>query len=82
MVENLLNLPEHARLLLTSRFLDSMDEQFSQFQQLEIKADKEDIELYVDSQIKKNRNLRRMVQKYHAMRGEIKDKIVKSAEGM
>jgi hypothetical protein len=82
LVENLLNLPEHARLLLTSRFLDSMDEQFSQFQQLEIKADKEDIELYVDSQIKKNRNLRRMVQKYHAMRGEIKDKIVKSAEGM
>jgi len=82
LVENLLELPEHARLMLTSRFLDSMDEEFSQFQQLEIKANKEDIELYVDSQIKRNRNLRKMVQKYHTMRGEIKDQIVKSAKGM
>jgi hypothetical protein len=82
LVEDLLKLPEHARLMLTSRFLDSMDEEFSEFQQLEIKANKEDIELYVDSQIKRNRNLRRMVQKHHTMRGEIKDQVVKSAKGM
>ncbi len=82
LVETLLKVPSHVRVMLTSRFLDSMDEDFNQFRQLEIKANREDIELFIDSQVKKNRNLRKMIQKHQAMRDEIKAKVVESAQGM
>lgn len=50
-------------LMITSRYLDSIDEELNDFERLEIKANKADLELFIDHNIEKNKNLRRIVEK-------------------
>lgn len=68
--------------MVTSRLLESIQEELEDFEQLEIKAHKSDIELFVDRQIRKNKNLRRIVQKKPTLREDIKEEVVKTAENV
>ena len=65
-----------------SRFLDSIAEEMEQYDRFEIKANKGDIELFIDRHIKKNRNLRKLVDKSSSLRDDIKISVVRTAEDM
>ena len=67
-------------VLVTSRYLDAIAEELASFERFEIKADRGDIEIYIDYQIKKNRNLREIVQKAPMIRNDIKAAVAKPAE--
>ena len=68
--------------MITSRFLDSIKEELEDFAQLTIKAHRSDIELFIDHQIQKNENLRKVVQRSSTMRADIKQRVIETAEHM
>ncbi|KAF2796045.1 hypothetical protein K505DRAFT_222466, partial [Melanomma pulvis-pyrius CBS 109.77] len=70
------------RVMVTSRYLSSIEEELENFVRFEIKANKMDMELYIDYQVQRNRNLRRMVQRAPRLRQDIKSAVVKTAENM
>lgn len=70
------------QLLMTSRFLESIDYELQGFERLEIKANKADLELFVDQHLRKNKNLQRIVQKSPTMSDDIKNAVVATAEDM
>ena len=82
LMESLRELKPQIHLLVTSRFLDSIEEELHDFQRFEIKANKADLELFIDHHIRKNRNLQRIVQKSPIMSEDIKIAVVKTAEDM
>ncbi|KAI9714422.1 MAG: hypothetical protein M1820_000383 [Bogoriella megaspora] len=82
LVEQLTKFLPKLRLLITSRFLDAIDEELVDFVRFEIRADPADIELYIEYQIKKNRNLRRIIQRAPKLRADIKEGVVKTADSM
>jgi hypothetical protein len=82
LVEKLRGFQPKVHLMITSRFLDSIEEELEGFERLEIKANKADIELFIDQQIMKNKNLRRIAEKSPAMRDDIKEGVVRTAEDM
>ena len=82
LIEQLKRFHDTAHIIITSRYLDSIYEELEEFGQFEIKAHGSDIELYIDRQIRKNRNLRRIVQKNPQMRNDIKKGVVKTADKM
>lgn len=82
LLERLETIQPHVHLLITSRFLDSINEELKSFSRIEIKAHRADIELFIDQQIKKNRNLRRITERSPALRCDIKNTVVKTAEHM
>lgn len=82
LVEKLQSFQPKVRLMITSRYLDSIAEELADFGQFEIKANKADIELFIDYQIRKNRNLRRTVEKSPTLRRDMKIAVVKTAENM
>lgn len=71
-----------AHILITSRNIDAIGDELSAFERIEIRAHEEDLELFIDQQIRKNRNLRKMIQKSPHVRRDIKDTVVKIADGM
>lgn len=70
------------RVLITSRYLDSIAEELESYERCEIKANKKDIELFVEQQIRRNRNLRKTVERSPSLRKDIKHGVVKTAEDM
>jgi hypothetical protein len=82
LVEKLQSFQPKVRLMITSRYLDSIAEELADFARFEIKANKADIELFIDYQIRKNRNLRRIVEKSPTLRRDMKIAVVKTAENM
>lgn len=80
LAEHLQDLDAH--LLFTSRNIDAIGEELSAFDRTEIRAHEEDIELFIDQQIRKNRNLRKMIQKSPRVRQDVKQTVVKIADGM
>ena len=82
LLESLDFLQPKLRILITSRFLDSIAEEMEQYDRFEIKANKGDIELFIDRHIKKNRNLRKLVDKSSSLRDDIKISVVRTAEDM
>ena len=82
LMESLRELEPQIHLLVTSRFLDSIEKELQDFQRFEIKANKADLELFIDHHIRKNRNLQRIVHKSPAMSEDIKIAVVKTAEDM
>lgn len=82
LLEKLDHFQPKLHLLITSRFLDSIAEELSSFERFEIKANKADIELFIDNQIRKNRNLRKHVEKSSTLRDDIKTSVVRTAEDM
>ena len=82
LVERIRELRPNVHLLITSRPSDIIDSELEGFARMDIKADKADLELFIDRHISKNKNLQRVVQKSPAMRGDIKEAVVKTAEQM
>ena len=82
LVQKIRSLGPRMRLLITSRPLDSIDQELEGFARLDIKADKADLELYIDHHITKSRHLQRTVHKSPALLGDIKEAVVKTAEHM
>ena len=82
LMEKLREIRPQVHLLVTSRDLDSMKEELQDFERLEIKANKADLELFIDHHIQKNKNLRKIVLKSPTMRDDIKVAVVKTAEHM
>lgn len=69
-------------LMVTSRFLDSIHEELVGFEQLEIRAHRADIELFIDAQIQKDRNLAASVRRRPELRAEVKKAVLQNAEDM
>ena len=65
-------------LLVTSRFQHSIDEELEDFARLEIKANRTDIELFIDQQIQKNRSLRRVIENKPSLREDMKRGVVQN----
>ena len=82
LVDKLETLGPKLRVLVTSRYLDSIAEELEGYQQFEIKANKADIELFIEHQIRRNRNLRKIVEKSPSLRGDIKKGVFNTAENM
>ena len=82
LVEQLRRLDPKLRLLITSRYLNSIEEELEGYARCEIKASKEDIELFIDNQIRKNRSLRKVVERSPSLRQDIKGAVVKTADDM
>ncbi|MCJ1401500.1 hypothetical protein MMC11_004714 [Xylographa trunciseda] len=82
LVERLQSFEPKLHLMITSRYLDSIAEELEGFSRFEIKANKVDIELFIDHQIRKNRNLRKIIYKSPSLRQDMKVAVVKTAENM
>ncbi len=82
LVERLENLGPKLRVLITSRYLDSIAEELEVYQRFEIRANKADIELFIEHQIRRNRNLRKIVDKSPSLRDDIKRGVFNTAENM
>lgn len=82
LLEKLREIGPRVHLLVTSRDLDSIGEELQDFERLEIKANKADLELFIDHHIQKNKNLRKIVQKSPTIGEDIKVAVVTTAEDM
>ena len=82
LVDKLETLGRNLRVLITSRYLDSIAEELELYQRFEIRANKADIELFIDYQIRRNRNLRKIVEKSPSLRDDIKTGVFNTAENM
>lgn len=81
-IEKLEDLQPNLHLLITSRYLDRIDEELTSFNSYEVKAHGVDIELYLDHQIRKNRNPRKMVERSPTLRDDIARGVVETAKKM
>lgn len=66
-VEQLQEFGNTVHIMMTSRFLKSIQEELEDYEQMEITAHSSDVELLVDRQLRKNRNLRKAIQKSPAL---------------
>lgn len=82
LVDRLEALGRKFRILITSRYLDSIAEELEVFKRFEIRANRADIELFIDYQIRRNRNLRKIVEKSPSLRDDIKKGVFNAAENM
>ena len=80
LLENLRQLQPKLRLLVFSSYLDIIAEFFQPYERFEIKANKAGIELFIDNQIKRNKNLLKLVHRSPTLRNEIKRGVVETAE--
>lgn len=82
LIERLESLGPKLRVLITSRYLDSIAEELETYQRFEIRANKADIELFIEHQIRRNRNLRKIVQRSPSLRDDIKQGVFNTAKNM
>lgn len=82
LVDKLETLGPKLRVQVTSRYVDSIAEELEVYQRFEIKANKADIELFIEHQIRRNRNLRKIVEKSPSLRDDIKKGVFNTAENM
>jgi Cdc6-like AAA superfamily ATPase len=82
LIDELDRLKGKLRLIVTSPYQNSIDEELATFNRVEIKANRADIELFIDHQIKKNRNLRKLLEKSPSLRTDIKSAVVTTAQHM
>lgn len=82
LIEILREIEPRVHLLVTSRDLNSIEEELQDFERQEIKANKADLELFIDHHIQKNKNLRKIVQKSPTISEDIKVAVVTTAEDM
>ena len=82
LTERIKSLQPKVRFLITSRYFAAIDEEFEDFDKFEIKANRADIELFIDYQIRRNRNLTRLVERSPSLRKDIKEAVVKTAENL
>lgn len=82
LMDCLRSLEDHINLLVTSRFLDTINKELEDFARLEIKANKADLEIFINQNIQKNKNLRRVVEKSPPLKEDIRVAVVRIAEDM
>ncbi|KAL3471355.1 hypothetical protein BJX99DRAFT_263375 [Aspergillus californicus] len=73
----------NCHLIVTSRIPDHMDEELGDFKRVEIRANKADIELYIDNEINKDkRRLLKFMTRRPSLRQEIKIAVAMTADKM
>lgn len=82
MIEALQSLTPNVCILILSRPRGDIGEDLKDFKRLEAKANKADIELFIDAQIQKYSNLRRIVERSPSLRGDIEEGVVRTAREM
>lgn len=82
LIERLETLGPKLRVLIMSRYLDSIAEELKVYERFEIRANKADLELFIEHQVRRNRNLRNVVEKSPSMRDDIKQEVYNTAEDM
>lgn len=82
LVEQLQDFENNVHIMITSRFLDSIQEELEDYERMEITAHSSDVELFIDRQLRKNRNLRKAIQKSPALRDDIIDGVLETADNM
>ena len=80
LVKKMEHLGPKLHVLITSR--DMIPEELYQYQRLEIKANRADIELFVEHQIRTNKNLREVINKSPSLSYDIKREVVDRAQNM
>ena len=81
-IQALRSLTPNVCILILSRPRGDIGEDLKDFKKLEVKANKAGIELFIDAQIQKNSNLRRIVERSPSLRGDIKEGVVRTAREM
>lgn len=82
LVENIRGLQLNVNLMVTSRFLDSIERTFKEASILEISADPTDIRTYVEGRISRGGQLSRHVKADAMLAEDIEKSIAESAQGM
>ena len=82
LIETLKGIGPNVSLFFTSRLLEAIGEELEDFQHAEISAHQEDIELYVERQIRDNKHLRKMAQRSPGIVAEIKAAVGRTADKM
>ena len=80
LMDSLRCLGDQVNLLVTSRSLETIQNEVEDFDRPEIKANKADLEISINKHIQKNRNLRRIVGKSPLIEEDIKIAVVRIAE--
>lgn len=81
-LEHLRGLGPQVHLLITSRNYDTIKEELVDFANIEVAAQKDDIDLFIEHQVGKNKKLERLVAKKPAILDEIKTQVADTAQGM
>ena len=82
LVDKLETLGPKLRVLITSRYLDRIANELAVYQRFEMRANKADIELFIEQQIRRNRNLREIVENSPSLRDDIKKGVFDTADNM
>ncbi|KAL9578374.1 MAG: hypothetical protein Q9212_005757 [Teloschistes hypoglaucus] len=82
LIEQLESLGPKLHVLITSRYLESIAKELETYQRFEIRANRADIELFIEYRIRRNRNLRKIVQRSPYLREDIKQGVFNTAENM
>ncbi len=73
---------ENLSLLVTSRLLDDFDEISKGFENIPVRADSCDLDLFIDHEIETRPRLKRFSEQDSTLRGEIKEAVRKACDGM
>ncbi|KAL8683685.1 MAG: hypothetical protein Q9186_000319 [Xanthomendoza sp. 1 TL-2023] len=81
-IEQLESYGPKLRVLITSQYLGSIAQELETYQRFEIRANQADIVLFIEHQIRKNRNLRKIIQRSPALRDDSKHRVFNTAKNM
>nr|POF21844.1 isoform 3 of ankyrin-3 [Quercus suber] len=76
-LDSLHSVAPQIHLLLTSRPLDSINAELEGFVQLPVKANRADLDLFIDQHIEKNRHLKCMCEKSPALQADIMESVAR-----
>jgi hypothetical protein len=82
LIETLKGIGPNVSLFFTARLLETIGEELGDFLHAEMSAHQEDIELYVERQIREKKHLRKMAQRSPGIVGEIKAAVGRTADKM
>ena len=80
LVESLQSSGPTLRVMVTSRYVDSIAEELDNYQPFEIRVNKADIELFIEKQSRRNNKLQKTVERSPSLRNDIKQRVVNTAE--
>lgn len=82
LIERLDTLGPKIRVLIMSRYLDNIGKDSDKYQRFEIRANKADITPFIEHQIRRDDNLRRIVDRSDSLRVDIKETVFERADGL
>ncbi|KAJ7589364.1 Pfs, NACHT and ankyrin domain protein, partial [Mycena floridula] len=80
--QGLRSLPDHVHLLVTSRDILSISQEFENTPRISIEAHKEDLETYIRGRITTDNKLKKLVKDDRALAAEIIEQVILKAAGM